>query len=217
MSMYNNILGICEEMGRISTRVSALETANSSATGAATDSVAKFVGEELATQVDAKIRSEMERLLDARFQGVLDTQLDAKLDSMFDMKLDTKVSVAVRRERAFLEASVEESVKKSIVEMLDARLRSAQLNNETSIKGATAAVDEIVASLKQTLDLRVAELRDELKTATQSAPEPVAPEALAEPVAPEAVPEEPAAEPADDAVIIVPKAAARRVTRKPKA
>lgn len=206
--MYNNILGICEEMGRISVRVSALETEKSSATCAAADSVAKFVGEELAGQVDSKIKSEMERLLDARFQGVLDTQLDAKLDSMFDMKLDTKVSVAVRRERAFLEASVEESVKKSIVEMLDARLRSAQLNTETSIKGAMAAVDEIVASLKETLDLRVAELREELKT-----PEPVAP---AEPAAPEAKPEEPATESADDAVIIGPKPVARK-TRKPKA
>lgn len=211
MSMYNNILGICEEMGRISTRVSSLETKNSASSGAAADSVAKFVGEQLASQVDAKIKSEMERLLDARFQGVLDTQLDSKLDSMFDMKLDTKVSVAVRRERAFLEASVMESVQKSIVEMLDARLRSAQLHNETSIKTALTAVDEIVAALKGTLDERVSQLREELQAAASISSEPAIQQSAPE------VPDKSVTAPAEDEVIIVPKVPARKTTRKTKA
>lgn len=124
MSVAANIMNMNAQLNKLHGRLATLEAAGLGDRAAAAGAVEAFVGKELAARADSEMGCQLERRVNEKFDARLDAALGAKLDALLDGKLDVKVGVGIRRERAFLEAALKESVTKAMVDVVDARVRA---------------------------------------------------------------------------------------------
>lgn len=178
MSFGAHIVQLNSLMREISERLRVLESGQTKDQDTAGAAIEVFVKEQLSSHVDARLKHELDALMNAEFDGKLNAAVDSKLDAKLEQKLDVKVSVALKRERAFLEAAIKEAVAKTILDSVDARLRSLRQETDASVKAAVASM----AAMFETIKVQAAE---------PVAADPVAAETVAvveEPVVAELVP-----------------------------
>jgi hypothetical protein len=225
MSFAANIIGLHAAVTELTTRVNAISSHSNGEKEVATDSIARFVEDKLKAQVDAKMEAELETRLDAKFEGLLDLKLAAALDAKIEQKLDTKVSVAVKRERAFLEQSIKDALTKTFVDIIDTRMRTLKLEMDAAYKVSVADLSAMIETVRA----------DAIAAAAAAVPTPVAepvqivppapveapveapapePEALPEPVPEAEVAAEPVAEPEIGEVVVTKARRAKKASAK---
>lgn len=148
MSFAANIISLHGAVSELTARVNAITAHDSGEKAVATDSIARFVEDKLKSQVDAKMEAELETRLDAKFEGLLDLKLAAALDAKIEQKLDTKVSIAVKRERAFLEQSIKDSLTKTFIDIIDTRMRTLKLEMDAAYKVSVADMSALIETVR---------------------------------------------------------------------
>lgn len=224
MSVGASLIQIHRALSDLSVRINGLEDIKNG--GVSEDVLAKVVEAKLDALLQKHLAAKLEAQVDSRLDVRLEPMIDGKLDAKLETKLDVRVSTALKRERAFLEAVVADKVNKSVLDSVDIKWTSVRADMDTKNISRDSNIEDIlkrVNELNARLDALVVPsvVPVESDPLPEPIPEPLPEESVAE-VAPEDTPEAslevvPEATPEADFPVAVGKAVKAPARRKKKA
>ena len=187
MSVGASLIQIHRALGDLSSRINGLEDLKNGG-------VSELV---LATVVEAKLDALLQKHLAAKLEAQVDSRLDVRLEPMIDGKLDAKletkldvrVSTALKRERAFLEAVVADKVNKSVLDTVDIKWTSVRadmdtkcLSRDSNMQHLRERVDELNARIDALYETPTGQLPEAPTEPLPEVPVEPLPEVPAEPL-----------------------------------
>lgn len=199
MSVGASLIQIHRALSDLSVRINGLEDIKNG--GVSEDVLAKVVEAKLDALLQKHLAAKLEAQVDSRLDVRLEPMIDGKLDSKLESKLDVRVSTALKRERAFLEAVVADKVNKSVLDSVDIKWTTVRADMDTKNISRDSNIEDL---LKRVNDLNARLDALSASPVAEAAVAPVESDPLPEPLS-EVVPEE-AVEDSPESTEVVPEA-----------
>lgn len=226
MSVGASLIQIHRALSDLSVRINGLEDIKNG--GVSEDVLAKVVESKLDALLQKHLAAKLEAQVDSRLDVRLEPMIDGKLDAKLETKLDVRVSTALKRERAFLEAVVADKVTKTVLDNVDIKWTSLRSDMDTKNLSRDSSIADLLQRVNA-LNIRLDAIPEDLPVvfpvavAPEAAPEAdteavieAAPEAVTEEVTDAALEATPEAVPEADFPVVIGKAAKAPATRRKK-